>query len=250
MCGRYAITLPPEALRAIFRYVEQPNFPPRYNIAPTQPVPIVHMTLEPDGTRARHLTLVRWGFLPGFVKDPKDFPLVINARAETLADKPSFRTALRHRRCIFIADAFYEWKRRPGKISKPFLIRRADHAPMAMAGLWETWMGPNGEETDSACIITTDANGPISAIHHRMPVILEPENFDAWLDPLNGDVDEMLALAKPAADDVLEFFEISTAVNRVSNDSADIQLPSTSDDDAPEPKKARVKKTSAQGSLF
>ena len=114
MCGRYAITLPPEAMRAFFRYVEQPNFPPRYNIAPTQPVPIVRRERDPQGGAARHFVLVRWGFLPGFVKDPKDFPLVINSRAETVAEKASFRNALKRRRCIFIADAFYEWRRPPG----------------------------------------------------------------------------------------------------------------------------------------
>jgi putative SOS response-associated peptidase YedK len=144
MCGRYAITLPPEAVRAFFHYVEQPNFPPRYNIAPTQPTPIVRMQRGQAG-KTRHFNLVRWGFLPGFVKDPKDFPLVINARSETVLDKPSFRNAMRRRRCIIIADAFYEWRRDinvKGLDAKsktapiPFLIRRRDGNPMAFAGLW------------------------------------------------------------------------------------------------------------------
>ena len=231
MCGRIAITLPPEAIRAFFRYVEQPNFPPRYNVAPTQPVPVVRLERHASGEKQRHLVLVRWGFLPGFVKDPKDFPLVINARAETVAEKPSFRNALRRRRCIFVADGFYEWRRPPeGKRkgappAQPFLIRRRDGAPLALAGLWETWAGPNGEEVDTACIVTTMANGAMAAIHDRMPVILEPESFDIWLDCDDHDTRDAEALMCPAADDVLEFWPISTAVNKVANDDASVQAP-------------------------
>lgn len=231
MCGRFAITLPPEAVRSFFRYVEQPNFPPRYNIAPTQPVPVIRMERDGEGRKARHFTLVRWGFLPGFVKDPKDFPLVINARAETVLEKPSFRNAIRRRRCIFIADAFYEWRRdtvgkgRSKAPAIPFLIRRRDGNPMAFAGLWETWTGPNGEEQDTACILTTDANGLMAGIHDRMPVILEPENFDAWLDNFDTDLEDATPLMRPADDDVLEAFEIAPLVNKVANDGPEIQLP-------------------------
>ena len=231
MCGRYAITLPPGAIRALFRYVEQPNFPPRFNIAPTQPVPIVRMQRDAAGVKARHFVLVRWGFLPGFVKDPKDFPLVINARAETLAEKPSFRNAFRRRRCLFIADAFYEWRRPPGGKRKgappaqPFMIRRRDGAPMAFAGLWEGWTGPNGEEVDTACIVTTDANGAMAAIHDRMPVILEPEDFDRWLDCDEPDEARAGKLMRPAPDDLLEFIPIGVAINRVANDGPEVQTP-------------------------
>ena len=230
MCGRFAITLPPEAMRAFFRYVEQPNFPPRYNIAPTQPTPIIRRERDSSGVAARHFVLVRWGFLPGFVKDPKDFPLVINARAETVAEKSSFRNALKRRRCIFIADAFYEWrrpaggKRRGAPPAEPFLIRRQDGLPLALAGLWETWTGPNGEEVDTACILTTTANAAISALHDRMPVILEPRDFDCWLDCDQVDADEAGALMQPAAEDVLEFFPIATDVNKVANDNAAVQI--------------------------
>ena len=120
MCGQFAITLPPEAVRAFFDFIEQPNFPPRYNIAPTQPIPIVYAREHSRGGE-RHFLLVRWGFLPGFVKDPKDFPLLINARAETLLQKPSFRAAMKRRRCLVISDGFYEWRRefpRPGPSSR------------------------------------------------------------------------------------------------------------------------------------
>lgn len=229
MCGRFAITQAPDSIRAFFRYVEQPNFPPRYNIAPTQPVPVVRVDNGPGG-KARHFTLVRWGFLPGFVKDPKDFPLVINARSETVFDKPSFRNAMRRRRCIFIADAFYEWQRE-SKIKGrkqtlvPYLIRRRDGAPMGLAGLWENWIGPNGEEVETACILTTTANEVMAPIHHRMPVILEPEDFDAWLENDEVDVADAARLMRSAAADVLEAFEVSSAVNKVANDSPEVQMP-------------------------
>lgn len=231
MCGRFAITLPPEAVRAFFQYVERPNFPPRTNIAPTQPVPIVRSERDPDGVRRRHFALVRWSFLPAFVKNPKDFPLVINARSETVLEKASFRNAMKRRRCIFIADAFYEWRRFPkpakGKAppSQPFLIRRRDGQPMALAGLWETWTGPDGEEVDGACIVTTDANGLMASIHDRMPVILEPEDFDAWLECDETDVKPAAQLMKPARDDVLEAWPISTDVNKVANDNPNVQTP-------------------------
>jgi putative SOS response-associated peptidase YedK len=253
MCGRYALTQAPEAVRAYFGYVEQPNFPPRYNIAPTQPVPVVRAERTRGGP-ARHFVLMRWGFLPGFVRDPKDFPLVINARVESLAEKPSFRNALRRRRCIFIADAFYEW-RRARKPAQPHLFRRRDGAPMAIAGLWETWVGPNGEEVDTACIVTTPANATIAPIHDRMPAILEPEDFDAWLDIDAEDADAALALLRPAAEDVLEFHPIGFAVNKADNDNADIQTRVDEDLSPPDPpeRKPRASKprgNPAQGSLF
>ena len=217
MCGRYALTLPPEAMRNLFRYVEQPNFPPRYNIAPTQPVPVVR--LERDGLR--HFALVRWGFLPGFVKDVKAFPLVINARAETVLEKPSFRNAIRRRRCLFMMDAYYEWRQGSGG-KQPFLFRRADAAPMGVAGLWETLMTPDGSEIDTACIVTTGANGATSAIHDRMPVILEPADFDCWLDPDELRTPQALRLMQPARDGLLEFFAICNAVGKVGNDGPEL----------------------------
>ena len=254
MCGRIAITLPPEAIRAFFAYAEQPNFPPRYNIAPTQPVPVVRMErVAGTSNRQRHFVLMRWGFLPGFVKDPKDFPLVINARSETVQEKPSFRNALKRRRCIFIADAFYEWRRQEKGKSEPFLFRRRDGAPLALAGLWETWEGPNGEAVDTACVVTTHANGLMAAVHDRMPVILERDDFDTWLDCDTHDVDDASPLMRPCEDDVLEMWPISTAVNKVSNDGPDIQTrydAKAEDHAAPPPPKARAKKPAAQGDLF
>lgn len=223
MCGRFAITSPPEAVRAYFRYAEQPNFPPRYNIAPTQPIPIVTARRGPDGA-TRHFQLARWGFLPGFVKDPKDFPLIINARAETLSQKPSFRAALRRRRCLVPADAWYEW-RANGKAPKtPFLLHRRGGGPMAFAGLWETYADAGGGEVDTACIVTTMANGATVAIHDRMPALIAPRDFDAWLQP-DETVAPPLQLLRPAPEDEIEFFAISTAVNRAAIDTPEIQNP-------------------------
>lgn len=229
MCGRYALTQPPEAVRAAFRFVEQPNFPPRYNIAPTQPAPIVRAARHADGETRRHFALARWGFLPAFVKDPQEFPLIFNARSETLAEKASFRNALRRRRCLFPVDAFYEWRREPrvrGRPARtPFLFRRRDGATMGLAGLYETWMGPNGEEVETACIVTTPANGLVSAIHERMPAILEPADFARWLDPDLDDPARLQSLLRPAENEVLEFFEIDPAVNTAARDEPAVQRP-------------------------
>src|SRR5881296_2975710 len=152
MCGRYAITTAPAAMRALFRYADQPNFPARYNVAPTQPVPIVRLV---DGER--RFALVRWGLIPAWVKDPRAFSLLINARGETVNDKPAFSNAMRRRRCLFPADGFYDW-RQEGTIRRPFYVRLKGGGPMAFAGLWETWTGPNGEEMETAAIVTTRAN--------------------------------------------------------------------------------------------
>ena len=225
MCGRYAITLPPEAVRGFFRYAEQPNFPPRYNIAPTQPVPVVRLERGADGKLARHFALMRWGFIPFFVKDLKKFPLLINARGETMAEKASFRNAARRRRCLFIADCFYEW-RREGEVKgagQPFMIRRADGAPFGFAGLWEDWSSPDGSQVETACIVTVSANGQMAAVHDRMPAILEPADFDAWMSLDEAGAGEALRLARPAADGLLALTRISRAVNKVANDGPEVQ---------------------------
>ena len=225
MCGRYAITLPPEAVRGFFRYVEQPNFPPRYNIAPTQPVPVVRLERGADGTLARHFVLMRWGFVPYFVKDLKKFPLLINARGETMAEKASFRGAVKRRRCLFIADCFYEW-RREGEVKgagQPFMIRRADGAPFGFAGLWEDWSSPDGSQVETACIVTVDANGEMAAVHDRMPAIIEPADFDLWMSLDEADAPEALSLARPAEEGLLTLTRISRAVNKAANDGPEVQ---------------------------
>jgi hypothetical protein len=148
MCGRYSITSAPEAIRALFRYEEEPDFPPRYNIAPTQPIPVVRLI----GGKCR-FALMRWGLVPAWVKDPAAVSLLINARGETVCEKPAFRNAMKYRRCLIPADGFYEWQA-GARGKQPFYIRAKDGAPLAFAGLWETWAGPNGEEVDTATIVT------------------------------------------------------------------------------------------------
>ena len=248
MCGRYALTLPPQAVRAFFAYIEQPNFPPRYNIAPTQPVAIISAEQAPGGARERHFRLMRWGVLPSFVKDPKAYPLVFNIRSETLLRKPSFRAAMKRRRCLVPADAFYEWRRlgpRRGE-SQSYLVKRRDGASLALAGLWETWTGPQGEEIDTAAIITTAANGATAAIHERLPAILGKRDFALWLDGDEKSVDAAFLLLRPPENDVLEFFPIGPAVNKVDNDSPGVQQPAGGET----PAKTEEEETPAQGSLF
>jgi putative SOS response-associated peptidase YedK len=221
MCGRYAITSAPEAIRRLFGYDEQPNFPPRYNVAPTQPVPIVRLA---EGKR--QFALVRWGLIPSWVKDPRAFSLLINARGESLNDKPAFRNAMRRRRCLFPADGFYEW-RRGGERKTPYYVRLTAGGPLAFAGLWESWTGPNGEEVETAAIVTTRANRALAAIHERMPVIVPPDAFDFWLDAAKVDAETASALIAPAREGVLDVYEVSSAVNRTANDTPALIEPVT-----------------------
>ena len=249
MCGRYTITSAPEAIRALFRYEEEPQFPARYNIAPTQPIPVIRFL---DGKR--HFALVRWGLLPSWVKDPAAFSLLINARGESVCQKPAFRAAMKHRRCLIPADGFYEWQAGPrGK--QPFYVRAKSGQLLAFAGVWETWTGPNGEELDTAAIVTTRANRTLSPLHDRMPVIIPPDAFDLWLNCLDVDAHTAEALIMPAPDYQLEFWPVSAQVNRTANDNPKLvdaivpgaqpkpQQPAQN----PRPKRA---KDDGQGALF
>lgn len=223
MCGRFLISQVPEVYRAFYGYDERPNFPARYNVAPTQPVPVV---VHEQGRR--QFRLVRWGFWPSWLKDPKDFPLVINARCETMQEKPTFRGALRHRRCVFLADGFYEWHRQgTGRAARkvPYLVRRADGAPMALAGLWEAWAGADGSEVDTAAIVTCGANGMLSAIHDRMPAILAPDRIGDWLDTRETEPREAVAMCRPCPDEWLTMVEVSQRVNSNRNDDEGLVEP-------------------------
>jgi len=220
MCGRYVITSTADAIRALFGYDEHPNFPPRYNVAPTQPVPIVRVV---DGKRS--FALVRWGFVPAWVKDPRTFSLLVNARGESVLDKPAFRNAMRRRRCLVPADGFYEW--RSGAPKRPYFVRSKSGGPIAFAGLWETWSGPNGEEVETAAIVTTRANRTLATIHDRMPVILAPEAFNVWLDCRAVDATTAAALIAPAPESLLACYEVSPAVNSVASDDARLIAPLT-----------------------
>jgi putative SOS response-associated peptidase YedK len=235
MCGRYAITTAPEAMRALFRYREQPDFPPRYNIAPTQPVPIVRLA---EGER--QFALLRWGLIPAWVKDPRAFSLLHVARTESVNEKPAFRNAMKRRRCLVPADGFYEWTEHGPK--RPFYVRARSAQPLALAGLWETWMGPNGEEVESVAIITTPANRMLMSIADRMPAILAPEAFDLWLDCSAVDALTAAAFLLPAPGDLLEAYEVSSAVNRAANDGPELIAPVTAppaETPAPAGKRAR-----------
>jgi putative SOS response-associated peptidase YedK len=249
MCGRYCISSAPEAIRRLFRYRQQPNFPPRYNVAPTQPVPIVRLNRG-----EREFALVRWGLIPAWVKDPKSFALLINARGESVNDKPAFRNAMKRRRCLFPADGFYEWKTEDER-RRPYFARPKTGGPIAFAGLWEAWIGPNGEEMETAAIVTTQANRTMGAIHPRAPVIVAPEAFDLWLDCDKADAVTAAALIAPAPEGLMEVYEISPAVNKVENDSPHLIEPCSS---PPGPaassqtpsSRTKPKHDTGQGSLF
>jgi putative SOS response-associated peptidase YedK len=254
MCGRFVIISPPEALRNMFGYSEQPNFPPRYNVAPTQPVPVI---FQAHG--ARHFRLMRWGLLPSWVKDPKKFSLVINARAETVLEKPAFKHAIRRRRCLIPADGYYEWQVADGR-KRPFFIHRRDGRSIGFAALSETWIGPNGEELDTVAIVTTSARTDLAFMHPRVPVTIELRNFDSWLDCSTEDATAAMDLLTAPEEGEFVWHEISTRVNRVANDDAQLILPITPEQMAaeqPTPVKkiaprapSPAKPDDGQGSLF
>lgn len=239
----------PEKFRQFYRYLEQPNFPPRFNIAPTQPVPVV---VEDSG--GRHFRLMRWGFIPEWVKDPAEFPLIINARKESMTSKPSFKAAIRHRRCIFLADGFYEW-RREAERKQPYLFRLTSREPLPLAGLWETYASPDGGEIDTAAIVTTTANPFMAQIHTRMPVILDQEGIDKWLAVGRTTTREALALAKPCANDRLDMTAVSPRLNDARQDDEALQEETTVQETLSPPEtgkrsSTRRKLSPDQGSLF
>jgi len=220
MCSRFTIISHPEAIRDYFHYKNNEDFPPRYNIAPTQPVPIIH---EAENGQ-REITLVRWGLIPSWVKDPGAFATLINARVETVMEKPSFRNAIKHRRCLIPADGFYEWQGRRGA-KRPYFIHPRDGGPIAFAGIWEDWMGGDGSEIWSMAILTTASDDVVGKVHDRMPVIVEAKDFDGWLDCKNVRAGEALELVKAGRGAVLEIAEIDPRVNNPSNDDPDVQKP-------------------------
>jgi len=252
MCGRFVITSAPAALRQLFGYIEQPNFPPRYNVAPTQPIPVV---LVDNG--ARHFHLMRWGLLPTWVKDPRGFTLLINARSETVLEKPAFKNAIRRRRGLIPADGYYEWKAIEGR-KQPYFIHRADGTPLGFAAVFETWVGPNGEELDTVAIVTAAASEDLATLHDRVPVTISPKDFERWLNCRGDEVDAVLALMTAPRIGEFSWHPVSTRVNRVANDDDQLLLPISAEEieaEAPKPKKVARKVAAApaddgQGSLF
>jgi putative SOS response-associated peptidase YedK len=221
MCGRYFLEAELDDLTELFGPFEGVAPPPRYNIAPSQPITV----LREDGSGARHLVPLRWGLVPGWSKGPDSRYSMINARAETVAEKPAYRAALRYRRCLVPASGFYEWHARSDGRKQPFAIRRVDHQPFAIAGLWEHWQGADGSELESCSLIVTAANARVGRIHERMPVILAPQDFAAWLDRHNQHPADLLPLLRPCPDDWLELYPVSTEVNNPRNDGPRLREP-------------------------
>ncbi len=221
MCGRFALTVDPADLQDAFPEFKFPaQGAPRYNIAPSQPI----LGLPNDGTNQADFFV--WGLIPSWAKDPSIGNRMINARAETLAEKPAFRSAYKYHRCLIFADGFFEWQARPGSKSKvPHFIRLKSGAPFAFAGLWEHWEPADGSEVRSAAIITTEPNELMASIHNRMPVILQPDTFSQWLDSAPQSPNRLQNLLVPYPAGEMEAFPVSTLVNSPGNDRAECVVP-------------------------
>lgn len=219
MCGRYVINIPLDRFIKYFGIEKPhpdslPDWPARYNIAPTQAVPVIRQSL--DGTR--QLDLLRWGLVASWSKDLSSG--LINARSETVSEKPSFRHAFRNRRCIIPASGFYEW-RKVGSRKCPYYVYMADEGFMPFAGLWEVWKSPEGQVIETCTILTTSANATVTKLHDRMPVILQSESFTTWLDPNMHDPETLSALLTPCPPETVATYPVSTLVNNVRNDRAE-----------------------------
>ena len=214
MCGRYTLRARLNQLLQIYGAQSDVELEPRYNIAPTQDVAAVRATSD---ATARELVRLHWGLIPSWADDPKIGNRMINARGETVAKKPSFRSAFKRRRCLVLADGFYEW-RKEGKTKQPYYIRMKDQASIAFAGLWERWK-KNGLEIESCTIITTSANQLMSELHDRMPVILSGQDIDTWLDPTINDAETLQPMLDPYPSEEMEAYPVSTLVNSPKNES-------------------------------
>jgi putative SOS response-associated peptidase YedK len=212
MCGRFTLARSPEDVARAFGLDKVPNFPPRYNIAPSQPVGVFVCGKNASKPEFR---LMGWGLIPSWAKDPAIGAKLINARSETVAEKPSFRAAFKYRRCLIPADGFYEWQKTQQGTKQPFYFSMAGNAVFAFAGLWESW-----NDIETCTILTTSANGLVQPIHDRMPVILSPENYGRWLDP-NIQGGQLLSdLLRPFSDAFMHATPVSTRVNSAKIDDA------------------------------
>lgn len=229
MCGRFAQTPIVQAIFSRYTFIgEDPaGVVPRFNIAPTQSAPVIFRDDEGD-----HLDSMRWGLVPHWSKEIGTRPL-FNARGETVAEKPSFRTAFKRRRCLVPATGFYEWQKKSGKQKIPHFIRRKDEGPMVFAGLWERWDQEDGDILHSFTIITTTPNETMKPLHDRMPVILDEHDEAKWLDPEEHDPDHLKPLIKPCDSDLIEAYPVSTEVNAATHEGEDL-----------------IKRAPAQGDLF
>lgn len=216
MCGRFTLRTPLIKVAELFGLDETPDVEARYNVAPTQQVAAVR--IRPDAEE-RELAMLRWGLIPHWADDPSIGNRMINARAETVAGKPAFRQAFKRRRCLVVADGFYEWKKTDGK-KQPYFIRLKDDQPFGFAGLWEHW-GPEAEGIESCTIITTEPNELMKPIHNRMPVIVQPDDHDRWLAPDFDDGEALQQILRSYPADLMEAYPVSTLVNNPRNEAAD-----------------------------
>lgn len=214
MCGRFTLSQPAAAIASAFQLEEIPNLEPQYNIAPTQLVPTILQTEQGK----RQLQMCRWGLIPAWAKDTSMGTRLINARAETVNEKPSFRSAFRQRRCLVVADGFYEWQHQAGK-KQPFYFRLQNGQPFAFAGLWERWKSPDAEIIESCTILTTEANELLRPIHERMPVILNPDDYNLWLDPTVQTSEKLQQLLHPYPTEAMTSYAVSTKVNNPHNNT-------------------------------
>ncbi|TNE36705.1 MAG: SOS response-associated peptidase [Alphaproteobacteria bacterium] len=228
MCGRYSITTPVEAMRRMFKFEGLPNLGANYNVAPTNAVPVVRLK-----DNHRDIAMMRWGLVPSWAKEIRPKPL-INARAETVAEKPAFRGPYRHHRCLVPADGYYEWRKEPDGGKQPYYILRADGQMFAMAGIWTDWMAPDGSELDTMAIITTRANDHLRPLHDRMPVMIEEKDFELWLETSGGKDLDVDALLKPAPNDQFVAHPVSRRVNRVGVDDPELIEPISLREDSSE----------------
>lgn len=227
MCGRYLLTSPLESVQELFAVDERPNLAARYNMAPTQDVPIVRRTRDGAG---RELATVRWGLVPSWAKDLQAGNRMINARLEGIRTKPAFREAFLKRRCLVPADGFYEW-RKDGRDRQPWLVRLVGGGLFAFAGLWEVWRDPDGRSVHSCTIVTGPANERVAPLHDRMPVILAPDDFGHWLE---ADPDEAATLLRPCPASWLECYPVSRRVGSPANDDPDLIRPLAQPGPAPD----------------
>jgi putative SOS response-associated peptidase YedK len=221
MCGRFTLNQSATVLAEFFSAQEVTNLPTGYNIAPTQ---IVATVLQNSANNQREFHQLRWGLIPVWAKDPGMGAKLINARAETVAEKPAFRSAFKHRRCLILADGFYEWQRQKGK-KQPFYFYLPDRQPFGFAGLWETWNSLSGEKISSCTILTTNANELLQTIHERMPVILDPQDYNLWLDPQVQKPEILQPLLRPYAAAAMRVDAVSTLVNNSRHNSPECIIP-------------------------
>jgi len=254
MCGRFSLIHTPGEFEQYFGVLGVEAFPPRYNIAPTQPVLVVTPSPpRPEGSNLpyREAKLMRWGLIPSWVKDPKEFPLLINARSETAATKNSFRAAMRHRRGLLPASGFYEWQRDPNtKQSQAWWVPKADRGMAAFAALFETYISSDGSELDTVAILTAEAKPPFSEIHNRIPVTIQPVDFDRWLDVKNHDTKVVSDLLVAPSPDYFETVPVSDLVNKVANSGPEIQKRAEPKDLSKSTQSASSKSETDQPSLF